>query len=127
MEEITVHTKKKIQVLNITSDIKKVKTIRDGFVVLYVPHTTAALVINEDESGLASDLEKFYGRLAEGTWKHNTIDDNAEAHITSTTLNSSLVVPVEKGELILGTWQSILFIELDGPRDRTLYVKELKS
>lgn len=127
MEELAVSTKQKIQVLDITGQVTAARRIDDGCIVLHVPHTTAALAINENENNLKTDMEKFYGSLAKGSWGHNTIDNNAEAHLASTTLNSSLIIPVEKGKLILGRWQSILFVELDGPRERKVYVKELSA
>jgi secondary thiamine-phosphate synthase enzyme len=125
--DIPVSTNQKIQVLDITADIAAKKRIKDGAILLYVPHTTAGLVINENESNLKRDMERFYGSLAKGSWQHNSIDDNAEAHLVSTALNSSITIPVEKGELVLGTWQSILFVELDGPRERKVLMKELSA
>ncbi len=124
---ISVTTQHRIDIVNITRQIEKSMKISDGAVLISIPHTTAALVINEDEENLRHDLMMFYSGLAKGTWAHNTIDNNAEAHLAATTLNPSLVVPVEGGKLVLGTWQSILFIELDGPREREVHVKELKS
>lgn len=127
MEELAVSTKKKIQVLDITGKVTESRRVDDGCIILHVPHTTAALAVNENESSLKSDMERFYRSLAKGSWGHNRIDNNAEAHLASTTLNSSLTIPVENGKLILGRWQSILFVELDGPRERKVYVKELSA
>jgi len=127
MDEIKLSTGEKIQVINITDKIQAAKTIRKGCLVLHIPHTTAGLILNENEAGLKQDLADFYSSLAKGNWQHNRIDNNAEAHIVSSALNPSLFIPVNNGELALGTWQSILFVELDGPRQRTVYVTEMES
>lgn len=127
MKMIKVPTKEKIQVVNITGQVADSLETSDGFVVLHIPHTTAGLAINENEENLRQDMVRFYGELAKGSWKHNRIDDNAEAHLAATTLNSSLVIPVSGGELALGTWQSVLLIELDGPRERSVYISELSA
>lgn len=127
MKKIIVTTKEKIQVVNITEQATDSLKIRDGFIVLHIPHTTAGLAINENEENLKQDMVKFYGQLAKGSWAHNRIDDNAEAHLVATTLNSSIVIPVSNGEPALGTWQSILFIELDGPRERSVCISELSA
>jgi secondary thiamine-phosphate synthase enzyme len=82
------------------------------------------LIVNEYEPGLVSDIETLLGRLIPKLdYKHDRIDNNADSHLRSILLQSSLVLPVKKSRLDLGTWQRILFIELDGPRDRTLTVK----
>jgi len=127
MEELAVSTRQRIQVIDITEQVTEARRVDDGCIVLHVPHTTAALALNENESNLKSDMEKFYSSIAKGSWGHNSIDNNAEAHLTSTALNSSITIPVEKGKIILGRWQSILFVELDGPRERKVYIKELKA
>jgi secondary thiamine-phosphate synthase enzyme len=120
----TVKTDKKIQVLDITEQVRKERRIFEGTIIVYIPHTTAALVINENERNLKKDMEEFYDRLTKGNWAHDTIDNNAASHLMATTLNSSLVIPV-KGDLLLGTWQSILFVELDGPREREVVVTQI--
>jgi secondary thiamine-phosphate synthase enzyme len=127
MRRIKVKTKEKIEVQNITGQVSDSLEISDGFIVVHIPHTTAGLTINENEENLKSDMAKFYAQLAKGSWAHNRIDNNAEAHLAATTLNSSLVIPVSKGGLALGTWQSILLIELDGPRERSVYISELSA
>lgn len=119
-----LRTKSKIEVTNITNEINQ--EVGDcKAVLLFVPHTTAAITVNEDESNLRKDLENFYGDLFEGNWKHNNIDNNAEAHLGSSTIGASLTLPVKESNLDLGTWQDILFIELDGPRKREIRIVEL--
>ena len=100
------------------------KTIkaRDGLLVVYLPHTTAAVTINEPESGLRQDVidvvKEFF--RPGGPWRHNLIDVNAHAHLAAMFMGNSRVVPVVDGDLWLGTWQAILLVEMDGPRERTL-------
>ncbi len=125
MDSFAVSTRKKVEIVNITAEVERLTRISEGAVLLHIPHTTAALVLNEDERNLKNDMERFYGKLADGKWAHNTIDDNAEAHLAASTLNSSLLIPVSGGKPVLGTWQSILLVELDGPRDRTVYLRRL--
>ncbi|MBD3210273.1 YjbQ family protein [Candidatus Micrarchaeota archaeon] len=127
MKSIEAETNEKIQIIDITGDVESAQALDNGCIVLHTPHTTAALVINENESNLKTDLKKFYSALARGDWEHNRIDNNAGAHLVSTTLNSSLVIPVRDNKLVLGTWQSILLVELDGPRRRKVNLMEMKS
>ncbi len=125
MMSFRVSTNRKIDVINITGQVERFCKIKEGAVVVHIPHTTAGLIINEDERNLNSDMIRLYGELARGSWGHNTIDNNAEAHLVASLLNHSLTIPVSEGNLLLGTWQSILLVELDGPRERTVYVSEL--
>lgn len=95
----------------------------DGVCTAFVEHTTAGLVVQENESRLREDLESFLSALVpdEGH-AHDRIDDNADSHLRATVLGPSVTVPVVDGELALGTWQSILFVECDGPRTRRVRV-----
>ena len=119
-----VSTNKRIQIVNITEEVRKATKITEGAIVVSIPHTTAAIILNENEENLKKDMVEFYSRLSKGNWAHDTIDDNAASHLMATALNSSVVIPV-KGDLVLGTWQSILFVELDGPRERSVFVTQI--
>ena len=127
MDSFAVKTRKKTEIVNITAEVERLTGISEGAVLVHIPHTTAGLILNEDEANLKGDMEIFYGGLADGKWAHNTIDNNAEAHLAAGTLNSSLIIPVSGGKPVLGTWQSILLVELDGPRDRKVYVRGLNG
>ena len=126
--QITARTSSRIQVLNITSEIQACldgSAVKDGLLCASVRHSTCALSLNEDESGLRKDLERVAGTLldpvrAAGTFLHDEIDNNAQSHLTACVLGSSATVPVESGRMILGTWQSFLLLELDGPRSRKI-------
>jgi secondary thiamine-phosphate synthase enzyme len=94
----------------------------NGVLVVYTPHTTAALAINEREEGLLEDIVELLKELTkpEGRWKHNLVDDNAHAHLGNVIVGGDKVIPVSDGRLALGTWQRLLLLELDGPRVRRI-------
>lgn len=122
---IKLKTKDKIGFYDITGQLKE-KTgktgIKNGLVVAFTQHTTACLRINENESKLMNDLLDTLERIASSkqAYKHDlkTVDDrdNGHAHCKSLALNSSESIPIKDGKPLLGTWQSLFFIELDGPR-----------
>ncbi len=128
MKYFEVQTGKKLEVVDITSEVEGLLQGSGARAVLvYVPHATAALVINEFEPGLKSDMEKFFSSLVpDRRWKHDEIDNNASSHLLSALLSPSTVVPLENGKLALGTWQRIILVELDGPRNRKITVTPLR-
>lgn len=94
-----------------------------GVCTAFVEHTTAALVVQEDEPRLRGDVESFLDDLVpDDGHAHDALDGNADSHLRATLLGPSVTVPVEGGDLALGTWQSILLVEFDGPRSRTISV-----
>ncbi len=122
---IPVETASRFQTINVTSKIAnwlKEINAHNGILVVYSPHTTATVTVNEAESGLMDDILEvlkqltYYGKQ----WKHNRIDNNAHAHLGSILVGNSIIIPVVEGRMELGTWQQVLFIEMDGPRRRTL-------
>ena len=127
IEKIRVSSQKKYELIDITEQVQNVASkVGDGTIVVFAPHATGSIVICEDEPGLKNDLIEFVKNLFEKKgYKHDRIDDNAHAHLISSFLGCDKTIPVEKGRLALGTWQSILFLESDGPRERTVYVKPL--
>ena len=127
IEKIRVSSQKKYELIDITEQVQNVASkVGDGTIVVFAPHATGSIVICEDEPGLKNDLIEFVKNLFEKKgYKHDTIDDNAHAHLISSFLGCGKTIPVEKGKLALGMWQSILFLESDGPRERTVYVKPL--
>ena len=119
--EFEVSTSRSVEVLDITSQVEE--RVKDGKACLvFTPHATAAIIVNEFEPNIKSDYEEFFSRIAKGNWKHNAIDNNAEAHLLSALLSPSIILPVKNGRLELGTWQSIMLVELDGPRKRKVIV-----
>jgi len=98
--------------------------VAEGLCNVYVAHATAAVVVNEnDDPNVCLDVLDALDRLIPaGIWKHDRIDDNAAAHIQAAVLGPSETIPVREGHLVLGTWQSIMLVELDGPRERRILV-----
>ena len=91
---------------------------------MYVPHATAAVVINEnDDQRIGLDLLDALDKLIPaGGWRHDQVDSNGAAHLKAAILGPSEMIPVQNGRLALGTWQAIMLVELDGPRDRKVIV-----
>jgi len=123
---IQVETDERVTVRNVTPEVSETipADVVDGICTVFVPHTTAGVVVNEAEQRLLSDIERALKRLVPRTeeYGHDSIDDNADAHLRAMLLGESVSVPIESGELALGTWQSILFVECDGPRTREFEV-----
>ena len=116
----TVETDDRLEVRDVTDRVAEALPVdADGACTVFVRHTTAGVVVNEAEPRLLHDVERAVGELVpdEG-WAHDEIDDNADSHLRAMLLGESVTVPVEDGTLALGTWQSILFVECDGPRRR---------
>jgi secondary thiamine-phosphate synthase enzyme len=127
MAEFSVRTRKQQEMVDITgrvADLVKQSGLSDGICLVYVPHATAAVAINEnaDPNVCADILNALAALVPEGKWRHDRIDDNAAAHIKATILGPSQTVPVRGNRLRLGTWQSVMLVELDGPRERTVIV-----
>ncbi len=129
MPEIQVKSNKRIELIDITdivNDLIVESEAKDGIALIFAKHTTVALIVNEYEPGLVSDIEFSLERLIpELDYKHDRIDNNADSHLRSILLQSSIVLPVTNSHLDLGTWQRVLLIELDGPRKRTVTIKLL--
>jgi len=123
MQTLKIKTTKKEELIEITKKIAKLININEGLCILFVRHTTAALLINENEEGIKKDIIKILkSTVPKGNWEHNKIDDNATSHLKSTFLNSSLTIPISNKKLMLGTYQNIFLAEFDGPRERELIV-----
>ncbi|AKH97682.1 secondary thiamine-phosphate synthase enzyme YjbQ [Halanaeroarchaeum sulfurireducens] len=122
----TVETDHGVSVTDVTDLVTErvPDNVEDGICTVHVPHTTAGVTINEAESGLLADVETILSTLVsdDQAYRHDEIDDNATAHLRSMLLGSSVSVPITDGHLDLGTWQSILFFDGDGPRRRTVTV-----
>ena len=128
MAEFVVRTQRMQDMVDITrpvADAVRQSGVADGICLVYVPHATAAVVINENaDPNVCEDILEALGQLIpEGRWRHDRIDSNAAAHIKATILGPSETVPVRDGRLRLGTWQSLMLVELDGPRERSVFVE----
>jgi secondary thiamine-phosphate synthase enzyme len=128
METLEVRTGRATEVVDVTSMVEgivRASGVVEGLAVVHTPHTTTAVVVNEREGGLTQDLLDWSSRLAPrgAGYRHDGTDGNAHAHLRGMMLGPSATVPVSGGSLALGTWQSVLFVELDGPRSRRLNVQ----
>ncbi len=120
-ETLQLSTKHRFELIDITSFVEEAvarSRIKNGVCIVFAPHATAAIIANEREPGLMQDIITFIKELVqpERNWRHNTIDDNAHAHIGSAIIGSERVFPVINGKLVRGTWQNIFLVEMDGPR-----------
>ncbi len=131
MREIPVRTARRSHVLDITDDVRDAVAGEHGSaVVVYVPHTTAGVTINEHaDPAVARDLESALERIVENGWPWEHVEpgeENAPTHVRASLMGPSVLVPLRAdGSLALGTWQGIFFCEFDGPRDRSVYVSVL--
>ena len=123
-KSLAVDTDRKTQVIDITDAVaESIPPEVSGTATVFSQHTTATITINEAESRLLGDFESALEDIVPSTgWAHDEIDNNADSHVRSLLLGPSETIPVDNGELQLGTWQSILFVELDGPRSRSIQV-----
>lgn len=119
-----ISTDQQTQILDITDQIEsELPSDVSGVATVYVHHTTAAITINEPETRLLDDIESFLIDLvAEEGWAHDRLDGNADSHLRALLLGPSVSIPISNGSFDLGTWQALLFIECDGPRNRTVSV-----
>jgi secondary thiamine-phosphate synthase enzyme len=130
--QFSISTKKKIELVDITNQVEYAverSGVKSGACVIYAPHATVAIVLNEFEPNLQQDFERVFEKMLPNLdYMHDHIDNNARAHLLSGMVGSGRVIPVEEGKLTLGTWQRIIFCELDGPRSqRDIVVNVLKS
>jgi len=124
---IEVQTSQETELVDITGRIKEVvrgARARDGFCVIYTPHTTTGIIVNENEAGLREDILSTLGKIVPkgAGYQHDQIDHNTHSHLRAILLGPSATIPIENGSLALGTWQSIFLVELDGPRKRTVHI-----
>ena len=122
-KKIILNSNKNFEIIDITSKINEKIDINEGIVNIFSKHSTSAIAVNENESGLLADLELMLKDLVSDkySWQHDLIDNNAKSHLKSFLFSSSETIPISNGKLDLGTWQSVFFIELDWPRkDRTV-------
>jgi secondary thiamine-phosphate synthase enzyme len=129
-KELWFETTKRRELLNITHDIErclKESGIKEGFLLCNAMHITASVFINDDERGLHQDFEVFLERLAPekpyNQYKHNTYEDNADAHLKRTIMGREVVVAVTDGALDFGPWEQIFYGEFDGLRRKRVLIK----
>jgi secondary thiamine-phosphate synthase enzyme len=129
IETLTVYTRARAQLLDITAEVQTAlhrlaSSQSDGICLVSVPHTTAGLLINENaDPSVGRDLLATLDRLVPWAGDYIHSEGNAAAHVKATLVGSSVSLPVEAGQLLLGTWQGIYLAEFDGPRRRQVHIK----
>ena len=111
--------------VDITENVNNLIDVDEGLCLVYVAHATAAIVINENyDPNICDDVLNALDKLIpEGIWKHDKIDGNAAAHIKASILGPSESMIIKDGKLVLGTWQSLMLVDLDGPKERKVLVE----
>jgi len=130
VEEIRLHTQRKTQLIDITDKVRAATNGSGSALLVYVPHTTAAVTINEKiDPALVHDLEGAFEKVvgSDWTWTHDDKDGpNGPSHGRASLVGPQVLVPLRDGKLGLGTYQGIFFCEFDGPRERSVYVSVLQ-
>jgi len=128
---IEVPTRSRTQFVEITDRLRHLVAksgMSNGALMLYIPHTTAGCTINENaDPDVVRDMTMFIDELIPQSPKFRHAEGNSDSHLKSSFFGSSLLVPIENGKLVLGTWQGIYFCEFDGPRKRQAYVTLLAA
>jgi secondary thiamine-phosphate synthase enzyme len=128
---LTVKTREQTELIDVTSEIQKhirARGVTDGLCMLYVPHTTAAVTINESaDPSVRTDILMILNKIVpwEGGYRHS--EGNSPAHVKATLVGASEMIAIENGHMVLGTWQGIFFCEFDGPRTRKLHIHVFKN
>jgi secondary thiamine-phosphate synthase enzyme len=126
---IAVKTREKTELIDITGDIEAVirsESINDGICMLFVPHTTAAVTINESaDPSVKSDILMVLNKMVPWKEAYRHMEGNSPAHIKASIIGASELIAIENGRLQLGTWQGVFFCEFDGPRSRKIFLRFL--
>ncbi len=130
MWEINVSSKKRNEMIDITYDVQKLidaENLTEGHLLIYVPHTTAGITINEGaDPSVQRDIIETLKKLVPENAGYMHMEGNSDAHIKASLLGSSVTVIIKNKKLVLGTWQHIFFFEGDGPRNRKVYIDMVK-
>ncbi len=127
MQTVNVRSSKRVELIDITAQVKEIVRslgVEKGHLLIYVPHTTAAVTVNEGaDPSVAQDIIQALEHLApHGAPFYQHLEGNSDAHIKASLLGASECIPLKDGAPVLGTWQSIFFAEFDGPRQRRVYL-----
>jgi secondary thiamine-phosphate synthase enzyme len=127
MQTLSVKTDRRTQLVDVTAQVQRVVAssgVDEGVCYLYVPHTTAAITINEcADPDVARDVEGTLDRLIPATGPYRHSEGNSDSHVKAVVVGASQILLVDGGKLALGRWQGVFFCEFDGPRERRLQVK----
>ncbi len=126
MDDVVIRTARREELVDVTQHVEAAAVragVREGVAFVWVPHTTAAVTVNEGaDPSVGRDLLAALRRLvaASGPWEHR--EGNSDAHVKATLVGPSVAIPIHDGRLALGTWQAVFFCEFDGPRQRRLCI-----
>ena len=127
IREFNVSSQERYQLIDISDKVEKIvkeNGVKDGLVLVFAPHSTAGILLTENESGLKEDWLNFLKKLVSGfNFQHDKIDDNADSHILSGLVGQEKTLPFRGGQIIRGTWQQIFLAEFDGPQERKIIIK----
>ena len=127
MKQLTVRTKSQFEMIDITNQVRTVlreSTVKNGVCYVFVPHTTAAVTINENaDPNVPWDMIMELDKVIPLHDNYRHMEGNSAAHIKSTLVSPSLTLIIDQRQPILGTWQTVYFCEFDGPRHREVYIK----
>jgi secondary thiamine-phosphate synthase enzyme len=131
MESLSIKTNKRTELIDITGIVEnalKKSKVTDGVCIVFCPHTTAGLTINENaDPSVRKDIINALNKLVPENAGYSHSEGNADSHIKSSLFGPTLSIIIEQGQLCLGTWQGVYFCESDGPRSREIWVKIIKS
>ena len=129
MITLRLRTNRKVELVDITPRVEEaVHNLKEGVVHLFVPHTTAGIIINENaDPSVRVDIEAMLARIVPDDFPYSHLEGNSPAHVKASLVGSSVFVPVEGGRLRLGRWQGIFFCEFDGPRSREVWLSLIEG
>lgn len=126
MKTINISTHSRVEMLEITDDVKRAvreSEITDGAVIIFIPHTTAGVTINENaDPDVTADMTSKLSRMIPKKDKYHHFEGNSDAHLKTTLTGSSEIIPIKDNKMTLGRWQGIYFCEFDGPRKRNVII-----
>lgn len=130
-KKFSIATQQRYQLIDITNKVEKIIEeikFQSGLIFIFVPHSTAAILLTENETGLIQDWLKVLQKIISGQdFLHNRIDNNADSHILSGLIGQGKTLIVENNRIIRGTWQQIFLVELDGAKNREIIIKFIKN
>lgn len=124
MDKLSIKTNKKEELIDITSKVNSLIKVDKGICNVFVKHATVALIINENyDPNVCKDFLQLLDKMVpQGKWLHDKVDGNGAAHLKSALIGCSEIIPIKNGKLDLGRWQSLMLVELDGPREREIVI-----
>ncbi|KAF2957342.1 hypothetical protein AS159_10015 [Thermotoga sp. Ku-13t] len=131
MKGFSLRTKQRVEMVDITDQVQQIVAesgVKSGVCFVFVPHTTAAITINEGaDRSVRMDILERLSNIVPANANYHHLEGNADAHIKASLIGSSVAVPIENAKLALGTWQRIFFCEFDGPRAREVFVQIVEA